>query len=167
MNAKIVILFVLIGACLVGWAIFGFQRLTVPQTTMAEIQRAFPADSYQVYQKGDKVTLYALKPETAAENFRGYGVVGKTEIQNIQHQTELKVAFIRGMGQAVSKDCFNPRHGLRVEANEKTVDLVISFECGKFAVLMDDQKGEGAVSAADLESPFNQILKNAGIETTK
>ncbi|MDQ4122487.1 MAG: hypothetical protein M3209_13705 [Acidobacteriota bacterium] len=171
MNVKIAILFLLISVSLVGWGIYAYQRLTMPETTMAEINRAFPADSYQIFLKAEKLTLYALKPERqteTAENFHGFQVVGKTEIDTVQHQRELKGAFIREMASAKSADCFNPRHGLRaIGENGKTIDLAISFECGKFVVYSDGANGEGAVKAENLEAPFNQILQNAGIEAAK
>lgn len=171
MKVKIAILFLLISVSLIGWGIYAFQRLTTPETTMAEINRAFPADSYQSFLKAEKLTLYALKPERqneTAENFHGFQISGKTVIETVQHQKELKGAFIRQMANAKSSNCFNPRHGLRaVGENGKTIDLAISFECGKFIVYSDGANGEGAVKAEYLEAPFDQILRNAGIEAAR
>lgn len=171
MKVKIAILFLLIGVSVVGWGIYAFQRLTTPETTMAEVNRAFPADSYQIFLNGSKLTLYALKPERqneTGENFHGYRILGKTEIDPVQHQKELKGAFIREMAGAKSAACFNPRHGLRVVGNKgETVDVAISFECGKFVVYSDGANGEGSVKAENLESPFDQILGNAGIKVEK
>lgn len=167
MNFKIAVLFLLITVSLVGWGIYFFQRLTIPETTMAEIKRAFPADSYQAFLNGKKLTLYALKPEggETTENFQGFQILGKTEIDTVQHQKDVKGAFIRGMAGAKPADCFNPRHALRaVGENGKIVDVAISFECGKFVVYSDGAKSEGGVKAEDLEAPFNQILGNAGIK---
>ena len=171
MNVKIAILFLLIAVSLIGWGIFVFQRLTIPETTMAEIKRAFPADSYQIFLNSSKLTLYALKPERqteAAENFHSYQILGKTEIDTVQHQKDVKGAFIRGMAGAKPADCFNPHHALRaVGDNGKIVDVAISFECGKFVVYSDGASSEGGVKAEDLEAPFDQILRNAGIEIAK
>lgn len=166
MKVKIAILFLLIGVSVVGWGIYAFQRLTTPEMTMAEIKRAFPADSYQIFLNGSKLTLYALEPQNGAEeNFHGYRILGKTEIDPVQHQKELKGAFIREMAGAKSAACFNPRYGLRVVGNKgETVDVAISFECGKFVVYSDGASGEGSVKAENLESPFDQILGNAGIK---
>ena len=103
MKIKIVILFLLVGVSIAGWGIYAVQKLTTPETTMAEIQRAFPKDSYQIFLNGNRLTLYALKPEKqteSAENFRGYNVLGKTEIDTTQHQKELKAGFIYGMAGA-------------------------------------------------------------------
>lgn len=167
MKAKIIILFVLIGASLIGWSIYAFQRLTTPETTEKEIARAFPKDSYSTFMNANKLTLYSLKKGEAAENFHGYAVLGKTQIDTMSHQLELKSAFIRAMARAKGADCFSPRHGLRAELDGKTVDVVISFECEKFLVYSENEEGGGGVHSRDLESPFNQILKNAGIEITK
>jgi hypothetical protein len=171
MKLKLVILFVLIAVSVGGWGFFAFQRLNNPETTTAEIKQAFPKDSYMAFLSANKLTLYALKPEGQADSseiFQGRLVFGKTEIDTIQHQKELKGAFIREMAGARSTDCFKPRHGLRaVGSDGKTVDLVISFECGKFVVYSDGGNGEGSVKAENLEIPFNQILRNAGIEAAK
>jgi hypothetical protein len=171
MKVKIAILFILISVSLIGWGIYAYQRLTLPETTMAEINRAFPADSYQTFLKAEKLTLYALKPEQqneTTENFHGYQIAGKTEIDTPQHQKELKGAFVREMAGAKSATCFNPRHGLRVIGDKgKTIDVAISFECRKFIVYSDGANGEGAVKAENLEAPFNQILQNSGIEAAK
>jgi hypothetical protein len=170
MQIKIAILFLLISVSVVGWGIYVFQKLTITETTMVEIQRAFPADSYQVFLNGSKLTLYRLKPElqTEGEKFRDFTVLGKTEIDTVPHQKELKAAFINGMAAAKPAVCFNPSHGLRaVSSDGKTVDVVISFECGKFTVYSGDARSEGGINAENLEAPFNQILNNAGIETAK
>lgn len=171
MKLKIIILFVLIAVSVGGWGFFAFQRLTNPETTTAEIKQAFPKDSYMAFLSANKLTLYALNPEgqiEAAEKFNNYSIVGKTEIDTIQHQKELKGAVIREMAGAKSADCFNPQHGLRAVGNDgKTVELVISFECRKFVVYSDGAQSEGSIKAENLESPFNQILRNAGIEAAK
>lgn len=171
MQIKIAILFVLISVSVVGWGIYAFQKLTVPETTMAEIQRAFPAGSYQTFLNSNKLTLYRLEPESqsnGSERFRGFSVLGKTEIDTVPHQKELKAAFITEMATAKSAGCFNPSHGLRAVADDgKMVDVVISFECGKFQVYSGDAQGEGSIKAESLKVPFNQILRNAGIETAK
>lgn len=173
MKFKFFIAAVLVAASLGSWGFFAYQRFTVPETTKAEINRAFPKDSYMAFLSANKLTLYALAPEKqsggAAESFHGFPVVGKTEIDTIQHQKELKGAFIREMAEAKSADCFLPRHGLRAVGNNgKTVALAISFECGKFKVYTDGAtETEGSIKAENLEAPFNQILRNAGIEAAK
>lgn len=171
MNVKIAILFLLIAVSVGGWGFYAFKKLTTPETTMAEINRAFPSDSYLNFLNSNKLTLYALKPERqneTPENFHGFQISGKTEIDTKQHQTELKTAFIREMAGAKVKDCFNPKHGLRaVGDNGKTIDLAVSFECGKFVVYSDGSSGEGAVKPEYLEAPFIQILQMSGIETAK
>jgi hypothetical protein len=170
MQIKIAILFVLITVSVAGWGIYVFQKLTTTETTMAEIQRAFPANSYQLFLNSNKLTLYRLKPEpqTDGEKFRDFTVLGKTEIDTVPHQKELKAAFVTEMAAAKSAGCFNPSHGLRAVADDgKTVDVVVSFECGKFTVYSGDAQSEGGIKAEHLEAPFNQILNNAGIETSK
>lgn len=171
MQIKIAILFILISISVIGWGIYVYQKLTITETTMAEIQRAFPTGSYQTFLNSDKLTLYRLKPEsspTEGEKFRNFTVLGKTEIDTLAHQKELKAAFVTEMAAAKSAACFNPSHGLKAVAEDgKTVDVVISFECGKFTVYSGDAESEGSIKAENIEAPFNQILRNAGIETAK
>ena len=167
MKIRFAVFFLLVAASLAGWGIYAFQKLTTPELKMAEIERAFPKGSYQLFLNANKLTLYALKPETQAngsENFHNFPVAGKTEIDTVEHQKELKGAFVRGMAGAKPANCFDPRHALRAELEGKTVDIAVSFECGKFIVYSGEAQSEGGVRAENLEAPFNQILRNAGIE---
>lgn len=170
MKPKVIILFLLVVVSVSGWCYYAFQKFSAKQATKEEISRAFPKDSYAVFMVNEKLTLYALKPEsqnTNADNFHGFGILSKTEIDTKEHQKELKTAFVEEMAGAKSAACFNPRHALRAEANGKMIDLAISFECGKFIVYAGDETGEGGISGSNLEQPFNQILQNAGIRSEK
>lgn len=168
MNTKLIILFVLIGVSLVGWAVYGIQRLTTPDVTLEEINRAFPKGSYEAFLKSEKLTLFALNPEKAAEgaeNLQGWAIVGKVPVPELRYQNELKAAFIREMARAKAAACFNPRHGLRAETDDgKTIDLIICFECNSFQVHYGSERANGAINKTYLEDPFNQILKISGIE---
>jgi hypothetical protein len=170
MNRRLIIFIAVVIVSLAGWTFLAVQSFLTKQTTKAEIQKAFPADSHPVFMNADKLTLYSLKPEkqtNSAESFHDYVVLGKTEIDTLKHQLELKTAFVAAMAGANSGGCINPRHGLRAESKGRTIDLVISFECQKFMVYSGDQTGEAGINPANLEDPFNQILQNAGVATGK
>ena len=86
MKIRFAVFFLLVAASAVGWGIYAFQKLTTPELTMKEIERAFPKGSYQLFLNADKLTLYALKPEpqsNGAENFHNFTVAGKTEIDTV------------------------------------------------------------------------------------
>jgi hypothetical protein len=170
LKKRLIIFVVVVFFSILGWTFLAVQSLMTKQTTKEEIQKAFPADSYAAFMKSDKLTLYSLKPEgknEGAEDFHGYSVLGKTEIDILKYQADVKNAFIREMAGAYGAACFNPRHALRAEGNGRTIDVVICFECENFVVYSGDAKGEGSIAAANLVDPFNQVLSNAKIEVAK
>lgn len=125
--------------------------------------KAFPENSYQIFQKSDKLTLYALNPDgksESAENLRGFSVITKNEIKIKSHQDLLKRSFLRSIiSETAKNECFKPRQALQISDGKRTLDLIISFECGNFISYFGDKKGEGKISRS-AELLFNQTLKN-------
>jgi hypothetical protein len=60
-------------------------------------------------------------------------------------------------------DCFNPRHGLRVERESGSVDYLICFECRTYEVWTDGVVSFGAITT-EPESAFATTLKNCRSE---
>lgn len=140
------------------------------QPSSDEIAKGFPADSYQVFKNGKNVTLYSIQPESSGrdgESFHGFLVLGKTLVNSENSQVLLKHFLLNAIPDAYGAACFNPRHGLRITDNEKTLDLVICFECGHFVSYYGDQKGESSLESFTADIIYNQILKNSDIELSK
>ncbi len=125
------------------------------------IAQAFPEDSFEIFSRGKNVTLYSLKPDRKIggnEIFHGFTVLKKTKIDSSNKQFLLKRSLTNGMIGSQGAACFNPRHGLRIVDGEKTVDLVICFECGNFETYYEDRTGESPVESSLAEFFYNQFL---------
>lgn len=133
--------------------------------SLSEDQRAkaFPESSYQIFKTSDRLTLYLLDPtgkSGAKENFHGFSIITKTEIKARNHQNLLKRSFLKSIISNVEKtECFTPRHGLQISDGKQTLDLVISFECGKFVSYFENKKGGSQISKT-AKLLFNQTLEN-------
>lgn len=87
-----------------------------------------------------KMVLYSLDPGQLVHNeaiqtqtvFHGYDILGRADITDVNEQRALIRALASGVRESDGHTailCFNPRHGLHVEENGKSVDFVICFEC--------------------------------------
>ncbi len=115
--------------------------------TEEQITEAFPSNSYQTFSNGKKLTLYSIEPFKKFENsekFLNYSVISKSEIHDGSFQKFLKHAFLNDASTTLQgAACFNPRHGLRISDGSETLDILICYECGNFATIFGDKKGEG------------------------
>lgn len=164
-KAGRIILYGFIGVALTV-LIFSF-RLFSRQPSSEQITKAFPSDSFKLFNDGKNFTLYSLKPEgriEGKEDFHYFTVLGKTEVKSGSSRFLLKHFLLNGMVSAYGAACFNPRHGLRISDGEKTLDVVICFECGHFVSYYGDQTGDGELDTFTANVLYNQILENAGAE---
>lgn len=126
------------------------------------------------FEKADEVTLYSIDPgmepvrpadqEAGKEYFHNYPVLGRIKLDT-KMQTDVLDAFRDGVKNFDGKlpACFIPRHGLRFRTGDKTLDLVICFQCHS-AEIYDGDTRTGAVSTSRSPGPaFNGVLKAANI----
>lgn len=132
----------------------------------------FPTDAKAILQGAKEIELFSIDPnrseEKAIEEFQGRRVLGKTVIK----EEKARKAFVAALEKGVTEykggpaKCFNPRHGIRVKHDGKTVDFVICFECYQVRALYGDEGQSFLVSRSPAEL-FNKILKDAGVELPK
>lgn len=138
--------------------------------TDTQLRAAFPGDSRQVLEQSQQFTLLSLNPSPATfekEAFHGFGVLGKTEVAEAKKRASLIAALDDGIARAQeSAACFNPRHGIRVVRDKKTVELVICFECMNFYVYANGNKSGGGISR-DPQALFDRVLAEAGVPVAK
>ncbi len=89
----------------------------------------------------DTITLYSLDgnvplgspdaPGAPVEKFHGWPVLGKVVVDKFDDQKKLRKALEAGIegNKGMVAGCFIPRHGIRSLKGDRTVDLVICFEC--------------------------------------
>lgn len=122
--------------------------------------------------EADKVTLYSIdgsmkapgedRPK-AAQEFRGYPVLGSVEISPVERRAEMILALKRGtedLDHGFAR-CFWPRHALRAEKDGKSVDYVICFECSWIKVFGDGGV-QDIVTKKGAQDLLNRHLKAAG-----
>lgn len=97
------------------------------------------------------------------EDFYGYPVLGKVEIQDADIRMKLVDALKDGYARRpeVPPACFWPRHGVRIVEAGRTVDFVICFECNRLARRSDNLPG-GLINS-DVQPIFDKPLTDAGI----
>ncbi|WP_425613916.1 hypothetical protein NA78x_003761 [Anatilimnocola sp. NA78] len=128
-----------------------------------------PADS--ALTDAESMVLYSLDPDFRAKGskdrpqFCGWSVLGKTAIRDASVREEL-VATLReatANNPGLVAACFNPRHGLRLVKGDKTVDLVICFECFSAQIFVDDKPVGGFLTTHSPRAAFDAPLTAAGI----
>jgi hypothetical protein len=118
-----------------------------------------------------EIELYSLDPSVRGQQdgFHGWKILGKTTIKEAATRKALADAFKKGVAENKGEvaACFNPRHGIRVKHDGKTVDLVICFQCYSFQHFVDDKQGKGGLVTASPQPVFNKVLTNAKVPLPK
>lgn len=138
----------------------------------AGVLELLPGDARDVLEGADRIALLALHPypgegaeEAKGEPFHGYTVLGRADVPEAEHR-KLVQALYRGLNanNDMVASCFNPRHGLRIEAGERTIDLVICFECLQIeAHGADPTKQTDGLTSRDPEPTLDALLKQLGL----
>jgi hypothetical protein len=128
-----------------------------------------PEAAARALEKADTAELYSLDPDPRREKegggFHGWTVLGKTEVKGQAARKELLGALRRSAdaNETGPAACFNPRHGLRLTAGGKAVDLVICFECLQVQVHDGSDKATGFLISAGPQPAFDRVLTAAGV----
>jgi hypothetical protein len=128
------------------------------------------ADLRALLAKADQVDVFKLAPrpidaskQGTKVDFHGYEIVRRVRVGKAEQRREL-AAFL---GKALSASyfsraaCFNPRHGLRVLGGQRTVDLVICFECNRIKVYERDMLQGTVTVLAQKHEEVEQVLGGA------
>jgi hypothetical protein len=122
------------------------------------------ADSFIFYSIDGRDVL-PPKSMNASEKFRGFPVLGKVDIKDMNTRKELNTAFKAGCSEDDRRvaGCFWPRHGVSTTRGGKTTDFVICFECTQYNTFEGDESVLRKITQSPL-STFNAILERSGIE---
>src|SRR5262249_3205646 len=113
--------------------------------------------------------LLSLSPgrpqQKPKDTFHGWELLGKTTVNDAETRTKLVAAFKKGVDEnkGVVAACFNPRHGIRVTHDGRTVDFVICFECFSVQVFAGDKQTKGFLITDSPASAFDSVLKEAKV----
>jgi hypothetical protein len=108
--------------------------------------------------------------------FHDWSILGKTTVKDSEARKTLLNALHLGirqhadmlnkkreMGALTSGGCFQPRHGIRVVKDGKTIDLLICFECGYIHILRDGKEKVYWITTGSPQEEFDDVLKKAKI----
>jgi len=132
-----------------------------------------PADVKAALEKADSWELYSLDPEQRKDPpkvaFHDWRVLGKTTVQDADARKRLLAALEKGAKEndGTVAGCFNPRHGIRVKSGDKTIDLVICFECYSAAIYTGDEKTGSFLTTRSPQPELNKVLTAAKVPLPK
>ena len=103
----------------------------------------------------DPTPLPPAAPPPALGVFHGYKITGRAALSDAGKRKALGELVLRGIRESDGRQakCFEPRHGIRFEQDEKVLELVICYECLSIEAF-------GNVFAAGLE-PRTVLTSNA------
>jgi hypothetical protein len=132
-----------------------------------------PAAVKAALAKADSWDLYSLDPEQRKDPpkvaFHDWRVLGKTTVTDADTRQRLLAALEKGAREndGTVAGCFNPRHGIRVKSGDKTIDLVICFECYSAAIYAGDEKTGSFLTTRSPQPELNKVLTAAKVPLPK
>ncbi len=129
-----------------------------------------PADVQAILDKADTIELLSLEPAKGMEvkdGFHGYKILGKTTVKGADAR-KVVAAIHKGIkdSDGTAAACFMPRHGIRAKVDDKTVDLVICYQCLSMTSYLGDKEGVALTTDAP-GTLLNTILKDAKVPLPK
>src|SRR5262245_44192703 len=129
-------------------------------------------DAKAILEQADQFELYSLDPEQTKEKpkdtFHGWKVLGKTTVKEKADRGKLMESLQKGIkdNDGTVAACFNPRHGLKATKGDKTVELVICFECYQVEVWLGENRDSVLVTRSP-QPAFDKVLKDAKVPLPK
>lgn len=138
------------------------------------VDNDFPKEVREAFEKATEFDLYSLDPDRQGKKsdkdtlFHDWKVLGKTTLKG-DDAKKVRAAIDKGRKDSDGSvaACFNPRHGVRIVQDKKTIDLVICYECHS-ATIYEGDKRIGSFLTARSPSPIlNKVLTDAKIPLPK
>jgi hypothetical protein len=129
--------------------------------------RKLPEAAKAILDKADQLEVFSLDPERPEQkpkdDFHGWKVLGKTAVEGAEARQKVVDALYKGIAEGQgAAGCFRPRHGVRATSGDKTVDLVICFECVSMEVHVGGDRAAVWTSAAP-QKALDRILRAAKV----
>src|SRR5262245_9650245 len=132
-----------------------------------------PATAAAALEKADQFELLAIDPkyqdEKPKDDFHGWRILGRTSIKDANTRKKLVAALKQGAAEndGMFANCFNPRHGIRVTHEGKTIDFLICFECMRVEIYADQMRDGDFLTARSPQPVFDEVLRQAGVSATE
>ena len=130
---------------------------------------SFPESVQSVLENSDQMELISLDPsfleKKEKEGFHGWKVLGKVSIKDAQSQKSVLATIEDGIAKHDGSValCFNPRHGLHVTQEGKTVDLILCFECNQIQIFLDGERLPDILVGRKPQTLLDGLLKEGKI----
>jgi hypothetical protein len=128
---------------------------------------------FKSFEKVESFELFSLHPyrrDKSDKGFQGWLVLGKTKIDDAATRTKVIDALRKGIDENelnpkehAAAGCFEPRHGIRLTRDTKTVDIVICFGCMHIHWHRDAGK-EHTLTSRSPQPTFDKVLTDAGVK---
>ena len=126
-----------------------------------------PAEVIAVIEKARTFEIISIDPvrEPGINGpYHGFRILGRTEVKSKRLRNSLIASLTKGMKDAgeASYLCFEPRHAIRAVTPERSVDVLICFEC----LQVEAHLGTTRYRLRTTRSPepaFDKVLKDAGV----
>ena len=120
--------------------------------------------------QAEQVELLSINPHVRIEakqpgSFHGWKSLGQTTVKEAEQRKKLLTAFEKGVEIEIAKvaKCFEPRHGIRMVHEGKTIDLVICFTCYRVLVFAGEEQEQSFQIEDSPRAVFDQMLKDAKV----
>jgi hypothetical protein len=152
------------------------QAKTESQLLPESTEKKTESDAPSVFpDRPTELTLYSLdfrdeefpneRKNDGKERFRNYLVIGKTEFKDSAKRESIMAAVNQAVREpAVGAKCFDPRHGLKIVAENGTTEVVICFACSQYNSTGAYRSDGYPLISSSPEAMLNSILKEAKIE---
>lgn len=129
-----------------------------------------PKEAKAILDQAEQIELYSLDPtggmlkkDVEKDGFHGWKVLGKTKLADAKERKKVMTAIHKGIADSFGPaGCFHPRHGIRATLKDKTVDLVICFECASM-IVYHGEKANSVWTAASPQRRLDKVLEAAKV----
>lgn len=142
-------------------------------------ENQLPPEALRALRGARSLELFALDPTPLMQGavppekgvFHEYPILGRAVLSDAVQAKALGELVLRGIRESdgTAAACFNPRHGIRVSQDGRTLDFVICYECLSLSVHGDllGSAGPrlGLLTAQRVESGVSAIFEGAGLKT--
>jgi hypothetical protein len=145
---------------------------------IARQKASLPVEVEALMENADEFTLFSLDAHdfndpNDPKTIQGHAILGQLDIKSFDTRTNLIAALNEGIradyqphilwGVSAVPGCFNPRHAIRAKKGNKTVQLLICFECEQIKITSNYGTNWYFLTSHDPATVFNGILKDAGV----
>jgi hypothetical protein len=109
------------------------------------------------------------KPENPRDTFYSVEILGRTQIKDMDTRKKLVAAFQKGVEEHDGSIalCFDPRHGIRIKHDGKTIDFIICFYCYQVEAYADGKDFAKMLISNSPQAAFDEALQKAGVPLAK